>query len=109
MSRRADHSVIKSKSQTLFIRNVGVYYIGRKRVALSESCKKHLGVSLQVTAATDRQQKSVFKQLRLIIVAKDRAIASLLFGFKKFDHVGIVSVEKHQLRRGGIMLILHSG
>ena len=109
MSRRAYHSVIKRKSQALFIGDMGIDYFRIEGIALTKSGKKHSCVSFQVSAATYRQQKLIFKQFCLLVIAEYCTFSSFLLFFQKLDDIFIITVKKYELRRGSVMLVLHSG
>ena len=109
MSRRANHSVVKRKSQSRFVGEMGVDYIGREIVALAESREKRFCVRFYVASSTDGKQELTVEQFCLFVIAKDSGTASLLLVFKKLNDFIFLTVKKDKLRRRSVMLVFHSG
>ena len=109
MSRRANHSVVKRKSQSRFVGKMRVDYIGREIVTFTKPCKKRFCMRFKVITSTDGKQKLTVEQFCLFVIAKNGGAASLLLIFKKFNDFFFLTVKKHKLRCGGIMLVFHSG
>ena len=109
MSRSTYHSVVKRKSQSRFVGKMGVDDVGREGITLTKPCEKPFCVSFKVITSTDGKQKLTVEQFCLFVIAKNGGAASILLIFKKFNDFFFLTVKKHKLRCGSIMLVFHSG